>query len=813
MTFFNTYTRALLRVFFHESMTDDELVTVGDGVKIKDLRGTVRFVGEILDQNGTYYGIELSTPKGKNNGRIGNIRYFKCKINRGLFVRRSAISTVFPKKVAYTDSDACRYRIGINESIGIKVGEEEKERVHIATVRYIGTPSKANALYYGIEFEQSIGDSDGMHQGIRYFTTVASKQQCARFIKANSKRIVRTWPRPMSKTKRAYSHTTESSQSTIESDYDDETDSSDEDRMVRLNEYTQYYMKRHKSSSTTAITSTTAPKYYEPLNNWILNAQNADTFKKRYQSTRSLMEKIRGKDRANTGDASQAKQILNIFAEWLEMETHMVLRKHILQLLIPFANTSYAKPKTVWMHSSIAHSIAKSLITKQWTATAAKQGFASLVTRALIALYKLQLMQIKEWKQWIVATLSSKHRQSHIECWHFLSSIVELSVFEDKAFIWIQQDVETLVADAQVLSIASSMLLVNTHITFPCCLFVYAIAHLYHLPKCNEIYQRLLEDDEVSIYFESIEHTPYKNLFRMEAILQSTCQSCEQYKIEMKQLSQELNELRMEREDVKIARTLCNECLNLKEDGYSDAEADETDGSWYCVECWNLFNENKSTDKYNRLQAECNEKDRLIEEYEMNKIKMNRTYNILESKYSSKCIELDGIESKCVELEATHEKKYTEMKAKYDNQCKENVTLKEEYDSLVTEMTKTKDSSEKLMQQLTQSELIQKQQTNDLIKYKEMKMEISEREMQLKRERIQRMTTPQANQGNSNFRDEIKVLKKKNKRRMSQMQDIYEGEYEKLLREYQEYKQRYPPDTNDPNHQHEQTQSTTVMNH
>ena len=63
-------------------------VTVGDSVRLtKDLMGTVKFVGEIQGRKGIYYGIELTEAKGKSNGTVGNVRYFKCKYRRGLFLR------------------------------------------------------------------------------------------------------------------------------------------------------------------------------------------------------------------------------------------------------------------------------------------------------------------------------------------------------------------------------------------------------------------------------------------------------------------------------------------------------------------------------------------------------------------------------------------------------------------------------------------------------------------------------------------------------------------------------------------------------
>lgn len=38
-------------------------------------------------QGGTWIGIELDTPTGKNDGTVQNIQYFSCKPKHGIFVR------------------------------------------------------------------------------------------------------------------------------------------------------------------------------------------------------------------------------------------------------------------------------------------------------------------------------------------------------------------------------------------------------------------------------------------------------------------------------------------------------------------------------------------------------------------------------------------------------------------------------------------------------------------------------------------------------------------------------------------------------
>lgn len=54
--------------------------------------GTVRFAGETKFAVGIWLGIALEAGLGKNSGSVQGVSYFKCKPNRGLFVRPEAIT-------------------------------------------------------------------------------------------------------------------------------------------------------------------------------------------------------------------------------------------------------------------------------------------------------------------------------------------------------------------------------------------------------------------------------------------------------------------------------------------------------------------------------------------------------------------------------------------------------------------------------------------------------------------------------------------------------------------------------------------------
>lgn len=51
-----------------------------------------RYWGTVQFSHGNWAGVELDTPNGKNDGRVAGKRYFSCKENCGLFVKRAALT-------------------------------------------------------------------------------------------------------------------------------------------------------------------------------------------------------------------------------------------------------------------------------------------------------------------------------------------------------------------------------------------------------------------------------------------------------------------------------------------------------------------------------------------------------------------------------------------------------------------------------------------------------------------------------------------------------------------------------------------------
>ena len=54
--------------------------------------GTIKYIGPTEFAEGTWIGVELRTPKGKNDGTVQGKRYFSCKPNYGLIVRPSKVT-------------------------------------------------------------------------------------------------------------------------------------------------------------------------------------------------------------------------------------------------------------------------------------------------------------------------------------------------------------------------------------------------------------------------------------------------------------------------------------------------------------------------------------------------------------------------------------------------------------------------------------------------------------------------------------------------------------------------------------------------
>jgi hypothetical protein len=68
------------------SQIDTKSLQLGDRVLIGGTKyGTLKYIGSIHVSDGIWCGMKLDEPVGKNNGKLDNVRYFKCQHRFGLF--------------------------------------------------------------------------------------------------------------------------------------------------------------------------------------------------------------------------------------------------------------------------------------------------------------------------------------------------------------------------------------------------------------------------------------------------------------------------------------------------------------------------------------------------------------------------------------------------------------------------------------------------------------------------------------------------------------------------------------------------------
>lgn len=67
---------------------DDFDFIIGDRVYVGGTKsGRIAFVGEVHFAPGTWAGVVLEEPDGKNDGAVSGQRYFQCEQNKGIFSR------------------------------------------------------------------------------------------------------------------------------------------------------------------------------------------------------------------------------------------------------------------------------------------------------------------------------------------------------------------------------------------------------------------------------------------------------------------------------------------------------------------------------------------------------------------------------------------------------------------------------------------------------------------------------------------------------------------------------------------------------
>lgn len=83
------------RTMPHATAVDSSKPKLNSRVQIGDCKATVKYVGEVKDQTGTWIGLEWDNPdRGKNDGSIGGSQYFRCQNpGAGSFLRQEKFAS------------------------------------------------------------------------------------------------------------------------------------------------------------------------------------------------------------------------------------------------------------------------------------------------------------------------------------------------------------------------------------------------------------------------------------------------------------------------------------------------------------------------------------------------------------------------------------------------------------------------------------------------------------------------------------------------------------------------------------------------
>lgn len=103
----------------HHHLTDKD---IGKLVRVADKEGILRFIGKVLFSAGTWCGIELRTPTGKNDGSVFGVRYFQCEPQHGLMAPVSKVALV-DEELNVSSSGPFSILCGLDATI-IKKGDE-----------------------------------------------------------------------------------------------------------------------------------------------------------------------------------------------------------------------------------------------------------------------------------------------------------------------------------------------------------------------------------------------------------------------------------------------------------------------------------------------------------------------------------------------------------------------------------------------------------------------------------------------------------------------------------------------------------------
>jgi len=175
MSSLQLYRNQRLTMYMEEDITIGDIVQLSRSISTKNVRGIVRFIGEVnclrykFDKfySFNYFGIELFQPEGDNNGTINDEYYFQCKDKHGIFIKRDKIKKIVtinysvPRltidDVIYMEKFKCNGRIRF-------IGKLDEDINPID-----GKGKDVDLINYGIELNRDYGDNDGCYKKHQYF--------------------------------------------------------------------------------------------------------------------------------------------------------------------------------------------------------------------------------------------------------------------------------------------------------------------------------------------------------------------------------------------------------------------------------------------------------------------------------------------------------------------------------------------------------------------------------------------------------------------------------------------------------------------
>jgi tubulin-specific chaperone B len=74
------------------------MIKIGSKIRLNNkLNGTVKYIGDLHNKEGTWIGLELDDSGGRNNGTVDGRKYFDCKEKHGMFIREEVLNSKIHK--------------------------------------------------------------------------------------------------------------------------------------------------------------------------------------------------------------------------------------------------------------------------------------------------------------------------------------------------------------------------------------------------------------------------------------------------------------------------------------------------------------------------------------------------------------------------------------------------------------------------------------------------------------------------------------------------------------------------------------------